>query len=91
MLWKGTVSVYFRANCPRNLVLPNRQHRYELQNSPDFAVQVVKSVYKCLESLSYLGPKIWELLLLELKETDFVNPQNCPCFSKIYLQKIGFI
>ena len=41
------------------LILPNRQHRYELRNNPGWSVQVVKSVYKGLES--FLGPKIWEL------------------------------
>ena len=30
----------------------------------------MKSVHKGLESLSYLGPKIWELLPLEIKETE---------------------
>ena len=53
----------------KELILPNRQHRYELRNNPDLAVPVVKSVQKGLESLSYLGPKIWELLPLEIKET----------------------
>ena len=42
----------------KELILPNRQHRYELRNSPAFAEQVVKSVHKALESLSYLCPKI---------------------------------
>ena len=52
------------------LIRPNRQHWYELRNNPDFAVPIVKSVYKDLESLSYLGPKILELLPLEIKETE---------------------
>ena len=43
----------------KKLILPNRQHWYELRNNPDFFVQVVKSVHKCLESFS--GLKIWEL------------------------------
>ena len=44
----------------KELILPNRQRRYELRNNPYFAVPIVKSVHKDLESLSYLGPKIWE-------------------------------
>ena len=86
----------------KELILPNRQRRYELRNNPDFAVPIVKSVHKGLESLSYLGPKIWELLPLEIKETETFsqfktkikkwNPQNCPCrLCKIYLQNAGFI
>ena len=86
----------------KELILPNRQRRYELRNNPDFAVPIVKSVHKGLESLSYLGPKIWELLPLEIKETETFsqfkakikkwNPENCPCrLCKIYLQNVGFI
>ena len=55
----------------------------------DCAVPIVKSVHKGLESLSYLGRKIWELLPLDIKETETLlkfkakikkwNPQNCPC------------
>ena len=56
----------------KELILPNRQRRYELRNNPDFAVPV----HKGFESLSYLGPKIWELLPLEIKETDFFTIQS---------------
>ena len=48
----------------KQLILPNRQRRYELRNNADFAVPKVKSVHKDLES--YVGPKIWELLSLEV-------------------------
>ena len=60
----------------KKLILPNRQRRYKLRNNPDFAVPIVKSVHKGLEGLSYLGPKIWELLPLEIKETDFFTIQS---------------
>ena len=86
----------------KELILPNRQHRYELRNNPDFAAPIMKSVHKDLESLSYLSPEIWELLPLEIKGTDIflqfkaniekLNPQNCLCrLWKIYLQNVGFI
>ena len=86
----------------KELILPSRQHRYELQNNPDFAVPIVKSVQKGLQSLGYLGPKIWELLPIEIKETETLlqfkvkikkrHPQNCPChLCKIHLQNVGFI
>ena len=44
----------------KELILPNRQHGYELRNNPYFSVPIVKSVHKGFESLSYLGPKFWE-------------------------------
>ena len=86
----------------KELILANRQQRYELRNNSEFAVPIVKSVQKVFESLSYLGPKIWELLPLERKETETLlqfkakikkrTPQNCPCrLCKIYLQNVGFI
>ena len=54
----------------KEMILPNRRHRYELRNNPDFAVPKVKSAHKGLESLSCLDPKIWQLLPLEIKETE---------------------
>ena len=86
----------------KELILPNRQRRYELSSNPDFAVPVVKSVYKGLEILSYLGPKIWELLPVEIKETKTFSqfkakikkwhPENRPCrIFKMYLHNVGFI
>ena len=36
----------------KELILPNKQRRYELRNNPDFAVPIVKSVHKGLKSLS---------------------------------------
>lgn len=72
----------------RQLILTNRQHKFGLQNNPDFAVPKVKSTHKGLESLSHLGPKNWELLPLAIKEIETLlqfnaspkkwNPQNCP-------------
>ena len=44
----------------KELILPKRQHRYELRNNPDFAVPAVKSVYKGLGNVNSLGPNIWE-------------------------------
>ena len=73
----------------KELILPNKKHRYELRKNPDFAVPSVKSVHKGLESLSDLGPKISELLPLDIKETETFsqvkakskkhNSQNCRC------------
>ena len=85
----------------KELILSSRQHKYELQNNPSFAVQVVKSVHKDLKSLRYLCPKIWKLLFLEVKLTEILlkvkgkikncSPQNSPCrICKAYLQNIGF-
>ena len=60
------------------------------------------SVYNDTESISFLGPKIWELVLEDAKQSEslevFKNkikkwvPYRCPCrLCRVYLQNIGFI
>ena len=62
---------------------------YNLQVNSDFAMPNVKSVFHGSESISYLGPKIWGIIPLELKEFTGVvafikgikewKPKNCQC------------
>ena len=53
------------------------------------------------ESVSFLGPRIWDMLLDNYKNIDNLNtfknrikkwkPENCPCrFCKVYINNIGF-
>ena len=66
-----------------------------------FRICSVKSVYHGFESISYLGPKIWEIVHVKIKETNSVNsfkieicmwvPESCPCrFCKQYISGVGF-
>ena len=75
---------------------------YNLRNDSNFVPRHVNSVYHGTESLSYLGPKIWEQVLSELKRSENLNsfktqikkwtPLNCPCrLCRTYLPQIGFI
>ena len=68
----------------------------------NFAVPNVKSVFHGSKSISYLDPKIWDIVLLELKELTSLNafensiqkwqPKNCPCkLCKQYVLNLGFI
>ena len=54
------------------------------------------------ESVPYLGPKIWDLVTNEIKESESLNgfkfkitrwvPEGCPCkICKMYLGKVGLI
>ena len=43
---------------------------YNLRNS-EFKTENVKTIHYGTESLSFLGPKIWQLVLLELKKSTF--------------------
>ena len=71
-----------------------------MRNRTDFTIQTVDVVRNGLESLSYLEPKSWETLPLDLKKTKFLiefkakikrqNPHYFPCrLCKTYLQNIG--
>ena len=62
---------------------------YNLRRHPEFASRAINTVHYGSESLSFLGPKIWELLPLDLKNSDSLDsfksgiknwrPQECPC------------
>ena len=67
----------------------------------DFRIRSAKSVYHGSESISYLGPKIWEFVPAKMKETNSLNsfkieirnwvPQTCPCrLCKQYISGAGF-
>ena len=75
---------------------------YNLQSNSYFAVPNVKSVFHGSESISYLGPKIRDIVPLELKQLTSLNackkvlknwqPKNCPCrLCKQYILNLGFI
>ena len=75
---------------------------YDLRNNNSFKRRRVKSVWHGTESVSYLGPKIWDLVPNEIKESESLNgfkfkikrwvPEGCPCrICKIYLGQVGFI
>ena len=62
----------------------------------------VRSVFHGNETISYLGPKIWDIVPLELRElisvVDFKKgikewkPENCPCrLCKKYVSNLEFI
>ena len=75
---------------------------YDLRNNNSFKRRRVKSVWHGTESVSYLGPKIWDLVPNEIKESESLNgfkfkikrwvPKGCPCrICKIYHGQVGFI
>ena len=76
------------------------QHDNIRQNR-DFRIRSVKSVYHGSESISYLGPKIWEIVPAKIKETNSLNifkieirkwvPQSCQCrLCNQYVSGVGF-
>ena len=75
---------------------------YNLHGNNTFERCQVHSVYHGTESLSFLGPKIWDLVPLELKQLESLEifklkikkwiPFECPCkLCRSYLQQVGFL
>ena len=78
------------------------ERRYNLRQSSQFFLPLVNSVYHGTESLSYLGPKVWDILPNIYKNIDSLHkfkkaikkwkPENCPCrICKKYNANVGFI
>ena len=56
-----------------NETLQNRTSSYNLRKNSSFYVRKVHSVYHGTESLSFLGPKIWELVPEDIKQQKSLN------------------
>ena len=78
------------------------ENPYSLRQVSEFSRPIVKTVYHGTESLSYLGPKIWDILPEKLRNMDNLEsfkkeiktwrPDNCPCrLCKVYIEGVGFI
>ena len=75
---------------------------YNLRKNNTFDRGQVHSVYHGTENLSFLGPKIWDLVPLELKQLESLEvfklkikkwiPFECPCrLCRTYIQQVGFV
>ena len=80
----------------------NSAVNYDLRHQTDFSRPLVKLVLNGTETISYLGPRIWDLVPLEMKQKESLtafknaiktwNPHNCPCIlCKKYVAGMGFI
>ena len=75
---------------------------YNLWRNDTFEKRQVHSVNHSTESLSFLDPKIWNLVPVELKQSGSLDssklkiknwvPFERPCtLCKIYIQQVGFL
>ena len=73
-----------------------------LRRNDIFEKRQVHSVYHGTESLSFLGPEIWDLVPVKLKQSESLDsfklkiknwvPFECPCrLYKTYIQQVGFL
>ena len=78
------------------------EHHYNLRNNLHFITPQIRTVYHGSESISFLGPKIWNILPDRMKNATSLEafkiqikkwkPQNCPCrFCRVYVQNVGFV
>ena len=88
-----------KSNIPPEImkeVFAPKMSPYDLRNNNSFKRRIVNSVWHGTESVSYLGPKIRDLVPSEIKESESLNgfkfkikrwvPEGCPCrICKIYL------
>ena len=79
----------------------NEQH-YDLRKNSQFTINPIRTVYHGSKSISFLGPKIWNILPDKLKNVNSIeafkmqikkwNPENCLCpLCKVYVQNVGFV
>ena len=72
------------------------------RKTPYFRPREINSVFHGSESLSFLGPKIWELLPIELRDIGDLStfkqkikqwkPTSCPCRNcRTYIDSVGFL
>ena len=75
---------------------------YDLHDNNSFKRRRVNSVLHGTESVSFLGPKMWDLVSNEIKESESLDafkvkikrwiPEGCPCrICKTYLGQVVFI
>ena len=80
----------------------NSRANYNLRYQPEFSKPLVRSIFNGTETISNLGPRIWNLVLLEMKQKESLtafkkvmktwNPNNRPCrLCKKYVFGTGLI
>ena len=83
-------------------IFPQNESNYSLRNSAALQGRSIKTIMYGSETISSLGPKIWNILPTELKKVMSPTllkkkirewaPKNCPCrLCKTYVQNTGFL
>ena len=79
-----------------------KEIKYDLRTDLSLVSKNIRTVHYGLESISYLGPRIWKLVPNNIKESTSLGsfkmaikrwvPDGCPCrLCKSYVQNVGFI
>ena len=87
--WKIFARKIFARKIFADIFSSNSRANYNLRYQPEFSKPLVRSIFNGTETISNLGPRIWNLVLLEMKQKKSLtafkkvmktwNPNNCPC------------
>ena len=80
----------------------NKEMTTSERKNSQFTIPTVRAVYHGSESISFLGPKIWNILPDRLKNANSIEafkiqikkwkPENCACrLCKVYVQNVSFV
>ena len=75
---------------------------YNIRRCSDFRIPSIRTVCHGSKSISFLGPKIWNILPNEIKQQTSLNnfkksvnkwkPKHCPIkLCKVYINGVGFL
>ena len=79
-----------------------KENTYNLRNKQPWEIRPVKSVYNGTETLSFRGPKTWDMLPNSIKQSESLQeftykvkkwkPDSCTCrLCKVYINNLGFL
>ena len=85
-----------------NNIFIQKENKYNLRNEQIWEIRAVKSVYNGTESLSFRGPKTWDILPRDIRNSESLSefifkvklwkPEGCTCrLCKVYVNNLGFI
>ena len=85
-----------------NNIFVKKENMYDLRNNPTWKIRAVKSVLHGTESLSFRGPKTWDMLPTDIKKSESLRefvfkvkkwkPEGCTCrLCKVYITNLGFL
>ena len=83
-------------------LFPLNDHDKDTRNKSFFTPRRIFSTYSGSESISFLGPKIWELVPDNIKDCESIYSfkksiktwrlEDCPCrILQTYIQNVGFV
>ena len=100
------IEIYKTLHNPSNSLMSDlfwiKTSKYNLRSTGTFVSKSAKTVHFGTETISYLAPKIWELIPEDIKNCKTLNsfkqqiqiwiPSECPCrLCKTYVENLGFI